>query len=311
MSIQQRALQLHSILYNSKTRETDLVQFITSLTRDERLQVREKYNETFVSDEDLLNVLKKKLGGDFQDIVLKLFLTRAELGCQQIIRSLGLLTKNETAIYEIIFSSPKWLRDKIKTEYQLKQNKDMESDIVSAFSGKIKKVLPIFINGERRVNRNPNHSECEKLAYDLIAAKVENWIENEHIINDIFAGLSPHELVLTCRYFYKKTGNTVLDEVEKLPKNEKKFFNHLLFNVCNPAEMFAKKINESIKGLGTDTNLLERIIVSRYDIDMFLIKKYYQQLYKISAREDIEDDTSGAYKELVRALLWIQTKTDY
>lgn len=310
MSINEKAIILHNILFSSEKKEEDLITLILSSTREDRLEIRKAYNEKYGDNGGCINDIKNKLGGDFQSLVIKLFLTRAELNAEQLIRAFGLLTSNESTVYEILFTSPKWLMEQTKIAYVYKTEKDFDKDLINFCSSRIGKVIPIFLNTERQVNENPDPQKCEKLAYELISAKVENWIEKENIIKNIFAVLSPHELILTSRYFYKKTGNTMIKEIEKLSSKESLFFSSLLLCVCSPAEMFANKIRDSIKGLGTNTNLLERVIVSRYDIDMYLIKKYYYQIYHSTAKEDIEDDTTGNHLKLIISLMNLQTSDD-
>jgi len=73
----------------------------------------------------------------------------------------------------------------------------------------------------------------------------------------------------------------------------------ILYAVISPSEYFATRINEALKGLGTNDRLLIRVIVSRNEIDMAQIRQYYSQLYKKDMIEDIKGDTSGLYKNLL------------
>ena len=67
----------------------------------------------------------------------------------------------------------------------------------------------------------------------------------------------------------------------------------------SPSEYFATRVNKAVKGWGTNNNLLIRILVTRDEIDMPQIKKCYKELYKKDMLEDIKDDTSGDYRELL------------
>lgn len=76
----------------------------------------------------------------------------------------------------------------------------------------------------------------------------------------------------------------------------------IYYAMINPAEYFAKKVHDSIKGLGTNDNNLIRIMVTRFEIDMPLINEIYKKLYDESMIEDIKDDTSGSYRTLLVTL---------
>ncbi len=69
-----------------------------------------------------------------------------------------------------------------------------------------------------------------------------------------------------------------------------------------PHELFAEKINKSIKGAGTNEKLLSRVLVSRSELDMPAIRDMYSHKYKTPMKDDIEDDTSGFYQKLCNNL---------
>lgn len=307
-STEQLGEQLHSILFNSKKRAQEMVTFTLSLDRNQRIAVR-KYYDSAYPQKGLIEDLKKKLGGDFEDLVVKLYLTREELDVEQLERAMGTLTSDEAAIYEIIFSRPLAFRQQIKEYYQQKTGKSLENELPKSLSNPVKKIIKIFLNSDRRPNGSADPGKCQQDAKTL--ADTKNWIENQQILTNIFATDSPDELVLTSRYYNKIKGVHISKTIESFSKTTKTFFEYLFLFVINPAEGFARKLNESVTGLGTDTNMLERIVVSRNDVDMSNIKKYYKALYDVTLKEDIADDVSGDYKALVLPLLNIQNTEDF
>ena len=54
--------------------------------------------------------------------------------------------------------------------------------------------------------------------------------------------------------------------------------------------------------MGTNDNMLIRVLVTRDEIDMPQIKQYYKQLYGKDMLEDVKNDTSGDYKNLLIGL---------
>lgn len=58
-----------------------------------------------------------------------------------------------------------------------------------------------------------------------------------------------------------------------------------------------------MKGLGTDEHTLNRIIVSRCEIDTIQIKEEYVKLFKETMENDIQGDVSGDYGDLLSLLL--------
>ena len=62
--------------------------------------------------------------------------------------------------------------------------------------------------------------------------------------------------------------------------------------------MILKKIYNSIKGLGTNTPLLNRVLAARRRVDMLQIKEIYEWKYKAILKDDIVGDNSENYQKL-------------
>ena len=156
-----------------------------------------------------------------------------------------------------------------------------------------------MISTERRTNDEPNKAQCEKLADDLINAGEKNWIEDENLFKNVFILCSPEEMVLVGRYYLAKTGNNLIDIIEKkFSGKNKTLLREVVYANIIPHELFAEKIYNSIKGLGTNTALLNRVLAARRGVDMPQIKEIYQWKYNVSLKEDIMGDTSGMYQKL-------------
>ena len=156
-----------------------------------------------------------------------------------------------------------------------------------------------LISTERRVNSEPDHAACEKLADSLIKVGEKKWIDDENIFKDVFVLCSPEEMVLVGRYYLKKTGTLLIDAIEKKVSGKgKTLLREIVYANIIPHELFAEKIYLSIKGLGTNTAVLNRVLAARHGVDMPLIKEIYQWKYKVSMKDDIIGDTSGMYQKL-------------
>ena len=156
-----------------------------------------------------------------------------------------------------------------------------------------------MISTERRTNENPDKAQCEKLADLLINSGEKNWVEDENVFRDVFILCSAEEMVLVGRYYFQKTGNNLIDVIEKkFSGKNKTLLREVVFANVIPHELFAEKIYNSIKGLGTNTALLNRVLAARRGVDMPQIKEIYQWKYKVSMKDDIIGDTSGMYQKL-------------
>ena len=77
-----------------------------------------------------------------------------------------------------------------------------------------------------------------------------------------------------------------------------KIYLEKFYGAIIPHELYAEKLRNSIKGLGTNNSLLDRVLASRRGVDIPQIKEIYEWKYKVTLKEDIIGDTSGMYQKL-------------
>ena len=108
------------------------------------------------------------------------------------------------------------------------------------------------------------------------------------------------EFIFIAKAYHKLTGHTILQAIDKeFSGDTKKLLRTIVYAVISPSEYFATRVNKAVKGWGTNSNLLIRVLVTRDEIDMPQIKQFYKQLYKKDMLQDIKDDTSGDYRKLL------------
>ena len=280
---------------SSKKREESILEVIMNTDIDKRLEICNNYLTTY--NRDLYSDIKSKLSGQFKQAAIHLFLPPAEFMAKMIKKGLKGFSIDESMIYEIFTSCTQEELKEIELAYKKETNKDLSKEIESNFPSAIRKNLLNLLNIPRSLNQSPNRVECEKWAQNLIDAGENNWVSNEQVFREIFVLRSPEELVLIGRYFYQKTGEQLLDVVEKKLTNKvRNLLRELLYNVIIPHELFADKINSALKS--NNTSLLNRILVSRCQIDMEEIRDIYKIKYNTELREDIISRTNGIYQKL-------------
>jgi hypothetical protein len=214
----------------------------------------------------------------------------------------GLGTDEDTLI-EIIGTRPGWMIKNIRTKYTEMFDQDLVEQVESETSGSFKKLLVSLLQGNRSENNCPNIDKCKQDADDLYKA-TEGWNTDESVFNKIFVTRSPMELAYIAKYYKEYKGNSILKTIEdEFSGDTEKLYKAIVHAVINPSEYFAKRINEAIKGVGTNENLLIRVVVTRGEIDMPLIKQYYKKLFNKDMIEDIKDDTSGDFQDLLVELV--------
>lgn len=284
------------------TDEKAIIKIIANRTNAQRLEIKEIYEKTF--NRDLIKDLKSELSGNFEDAVLALFVPPIEYDVDQLYQAMKGLGTNEDTLIEIIASRDEHRLNQIKARYKEKYNISLEDAIEDETSGSFKKLLIALLQGGRSQNLRPDVNICKLKAKELYEAGVGKWGNNSYIFNKIFALSSKFELAFICREYYKLYGHSIIDAVDNNFKGDlKTLLKSVIHAIINPSEYFASRINYAIKGFGTKDNLLIRIIVTRDEVDMPMIKRYYKQLYGNNMVDDIKKDTSGDYRKLLIELV--------
>lgn len=296
-TVSESANEMKQILYNSTSRESTLIYYILGTTRDERESIAQAYGN------DLHTGIEKRLNGSFKELVHALFKERAQFDIDELARASKGHAPQEETFFEILFNRPNAQRQSIINGAASKLGQSLETFISTHFHKYTREGMVKMLKMNRCEESRLDRALAEKAAKALAATTCDDWINNDEILN-YFGQLTPAELLLMGRLYKEKVGKHILNTIDVIgSKHKQVFFRTLYYVVVNPAEYFAKKINDAVKGLGTDERLLIRVITTRYDVDMSNIKKYYYDQTGETVRQTIYDDCSGTFKRLLIGLV--------
>ena len=297
------ANKLHYALTSKPKNKQLIISIIAPITNQQRLLIKESYYRLF--NKDLFIDLKSELSGNFLSTVKALFYNPIDYDCKSIRKAVKGLGTNEDTLIEILTTrDPNRISQIIKRYSMIFEGRNVIDDIKDDTSGDFRKILLNLLSENRYNNNTVNKEECEQIArnlFDIIQKK--KGIDIQMLIA-LFTQKSQIEFQLISQYYYKLSGETIMQLVEKVYSGDlKKCLKGIIYALLSPSEYFANKINKAISGLGTNDDMLIRIIVSREEIDLYRIKRYYKQIYKKDIIDDIKNDTSGDYSNLLVALL--------
>ena len=294
-AITETAEKLYTNIHQTKD-EDIILDAITSNNLQNRVAIAKYYKTNYGTS--LFDDIKSKIGGDFGYCAAQMFLSPLEFCIHHL--KLGIKNKNECTMEMLTSKTIKELKI-IEDAYKQDTGKDLKKDIQDTYKGAIGKNLLNLFTTPRTSNSKPDKKECQKYANKLCENKKgpNDWVEDENLFKEIFIERSPEELVLIARYYLKITGNNFIDVIEKNAKGQNKILlREILYNNAMPQELFAEKIYLAIKGLGTNEEVLSRVLVSRCEVDMDAMRDIYMAKYKVTMKEDIMDDTSKFYQQL-------------
>ena len=292
------AAALRKAMEGFGTDEDALIKIVANRSNAQRQKIKEEYKTAY--GRDLISDLKSELRGKLEDAMVALFTEPIEYDADSLNHAMKEAGTDEDAVIEIITSRPNWMLKKIKEKFKQKYNKELESAVKSDFHGDLERLLVSILQCKRSENNNPNQSECANLAKELFDAGEKKWGTDSSIFNKIFTGCSPTEIACIAREYHKISGHTILDGIDKeFSGNTKKALRSIVYALISPSEYFATRVQDAIKGFGTNDHLLIRVLITRDEIDMPQIKQYYKQLYGNDMVEDIKKDIGGEYRKLM------------
>lgn len=288
---------LYKAMKGVGTKEEVIIEIILSLTKTQRQELKLAFKSSY--GKDLEEELKSELSGNFQEVILSLLHSPAEYDAKQLYKSMKGIGTNEDTLIEIICTRSNWMLKEIKEVFFNLYKKDLVATVEHETSGHFKKILGSLLQCERSENPHPDESACKDSAHQLYVAGVGKTGTDEPIFNKIFAKSSPAELFSIIQWYSKITGGKSLyAAVEKEFSGDiKRALLTILDALVDQTAFFAKRVNKSIKGLGTNNNLLIRTLVSREEIDIREMKDKYKEIFKKDMIQDIIDDTSGHYQK--------------
>ena len=286
-------------------KEEAIIDILSQRTYQQRVKIHTAFNKNY--NKELISELQKFFSGknSFDEFISYLFTSPIEYDCQTLRSAIKGITSDLETITEIISTRPSFMLKQIKQKYpELFKGKEFIKEIESCTSGIIRKILISLIENNRSENSSPSLEECQDKAEKLKHEGVKRWEGNNSFFIKIFTTSSPMELVYISRMFHKMMGYSILQGINnEFTGDNKKFCTNFIFAVLSPCEYFASKMNKAING--KNEKIITRILITRHEVDIEEIKKYYSQLYGKEMINDLKNVFSGDYYKLIAKLVGI------
>ncbi|TKY69192.1 Annexin D5 [Spatholobus suberectus] len=208
------------------------------------------------------------------------------------------------AIIEVICSrTPSQLR-RLKEVYLSTYHSYLEHGIESQTSGDHKKLLLAYVSTPRYEGPELDLVIVQQDAEQLYKSGEKRLGTDEKMFIKIFSEKSSTHLAAINSAYIASYGHSLEKAIKKETSGS---FESALLTILHcatdPAMYFAKILRKSMKGVGTDDSRLIRVIVTRTEIDMQLIKVAYYKKYGKPLTHVVRSDTSGHYKDFLLNLL--------
>jgi len=297
----QDAQQLKEALEKPRNIDT-IISIAAHRSNAQRQQiVQAYYNE---NKKNIRDDFRSVFSGNFQEALVSLFYEPVDYDCHQIYSAMKGIGTNEDTLIEIIGTRSNERINQIKQEYFQIYKKDLEAEIDSETSGFFKKILLALLKGERNVNPIPDEQECGYCAKRLYNTQKEKKDNLQDAYLEIFTKKSREELANVSRQYYSWYNKTLMEEIERLFSSDtRRIFKAIIYSLLSPSEYFAYRLNKAMKGISTKDTILIRVLVTRDEIDISRIKRYFNQLYNKTLYDAVKKAVSGDYQKLLLELI--------
>uniref|UniRef100_A0A915C1L8 Annexin n=2 Tax=Parascaris TaxID=6254 RepID=A0A915C1L8_PARUN len=293
----QTAEELKAAMHGFGCDKEKVIDQIVRINNAQRQMVAQQYVTLY--GKDLIHKLKKELHGDLEDVIVGLMETPPMYDVIQLHKAIhGLGTKNKVLI-EILCSRTNSEIWAIRNLYEEKYGESLEDAVKGDTSGHFEHLLVSLLQGNRDdqsyyVDAEKAKEDAQKL-FDDGESKIGT---DESTFNAILISQNLRQLDRVFYEYEKISGHTIEEAIEsEFSGHTKKGLLALVRCIESKPKYFAYGLNKAMEGMGTRDKDLIRIIISRSEIDLGLIKKKFEEEFGVSLVDRIRSDCSGAYQD--------------
>ncbi|KJE90820.1 Anxa6 protein [Capsaspora owczarzaki ATCC 30864] len=292
------------------TNEDKLVDILGVRKTTQRLAIRTTYDQMYARD--LIKDLKSETSGNFQQALLTLMMSPAEFDARSLNRAVKGLGTTDSVLMEILCTRSNMELKAIKEAYHKEFSKDFETDLKEDTSGDYRTLLLTLLQGQR----------SESTAIDVAQAKADatalyNAGEDKAGTDEaVFIRTLTQRPINQLRITFEEYARLCEYDIEKSIKREmsfnlKKALITIVRYVRSAPDYFAEVLHEAMRGIGTNDDTLQRVIITRAENDLNAIRESYFAQYDESLEAAVESETSGDYKRLLLKLVETALDGDY
>ncbi|KAA3681186.1 annexin A7/11 [Paragonimus westermani] len=295
--------RLRKAMKGMGTDEKTIIDIMGHRSADQRTKIVLQFKTMY--GKDLIKEFKSELSGHFYEAVEALCYSPADFDAMQLRKAVKGAGTDEDALIEIVCSRTNEQIRQIKEAYaRIFPGRNLETDVSHDTSRHFKRIMISLLQANRDESPNVDRNAARRDAEELYQAGEKKLGTDESKFNMILAAKSFAHLRLVFEEYAKVSKN----DIEKALKSEMsgdllKSMLAIVRCIRNKQKYFAYQLMKSMKGLGTKDRTLIRIVVSRCEIDMALIKKEFLKDNGKTLEAWITDDTTGDYRKLMLALI--------
>ncbi|CAG9815598.1 unnamed protein product [Phaedon cochleariae] len=271
-------------------------------SREQRFHVAVQFRTLY--GKDMVERFQKKLHGNFKKSVLAMMTPLPDFYAKELRNAVTGVSTDEDTLLEVLCTKSNQEILAIRQAYHALFYSNLENDIKGDTSGVFKRLMVSLCRACRDEDSPANQEEAIGDAQTLFDAGEERIGTDESTFIRILTHRSFAQVQLILREYERISGH----DIEQAIKNEfsgdsQRGFLALVQSIKNQPLFFAKMLNKSMRGLGTDNRQLIRLMTTRCEIDLGDIAREYEAEYGEPLLDAIARNCSGDYRRCMEALI--------
>ncbi|CDP01046.1 unnamed protein product [Coffea canephora] len=300
-SVAEDCEQLHKAFEGWGTNERLIISILAHRNAGQRKAIRHAYAETY--GKDLLKDLDKELSSDFERLVLLWTLDPPERDAVLTDEATKKWTKSNQVLVEIACTRPSKGLILVREAYHSRFKRSLEEDVAYHTTGDFRKLLLPLVSSYRYEGDEVN-LRLAKAEAKILHEKIKGKHYSDDDVIRIVATRSKAQVNATLNEYKNEFGNDIIKDLEHDDDNEflpilKATFECLVY----PENYFEKVLREAINKRGTDEGALTRVVATRAEVDLKIIKDLYHKRNSVPLHRAIVKDTHGDYEKMLVALI--------
>ncbi|KAM3868104.1 annexin A3a [Diretmus argenteus] len=295
------AVALRKAIEGLGTTEKTLIDILTHRSSVQRQLICDAYLKA--TGRTLEEDLKGDTHGDFEDLLVALVTPPAAYDCHEVIRAMKGVGTKDSVLIEIFASRSNQQIKALCDVYLEETEKKLTLDLKKELSGEFSTALLLLAEGNRDESTTVDPDKAREDAKTLYNAGEKKWGTDESKFIDILCHRSIPQLRQTLVEYKNISGKSLQESIEgEMSGALEELLVAIVKCVKNVPAYLAERLYDSMKGGGTDEATLNRIMVSRSEIDLLDIRAEFKKLYSYSLHSAIESDLSGSQGDCVKAI---------
>jgi len=288
------AERLRKAMKGLGTNESELIDIIGSRSRAQLQAVRAAFADAY--ERDLIADVRSETSGNFRKLLVYRLQSHGEATAVLLHEAIAGLGTDDALLREVLVTRLPSELAAAAPFYEQQYKETVTAAIAGDTSGDYRKLCVELAKTRDRPDRGLDVRVAIADAEALYKAGAARMGTDEEAIIKILSSRSPEHLEAVGLAYADATGKTLEAALRSETSGN---FRKVLMALVKPRDMlFAELVRKAVKGLGTNDDLLTRVLGYLSHGQARAVGRTYADMFGRSMAKDVASDTSGDYRKL-------------